>query len=79
MKKDSGFLKLQVSDFVKGFLLAVLTSIITIVSTTIEAGSLTFNWPLIGKTALLAGLAYLMKNLFTNNKGEFASRDKPMP
>lgn len=77
MKPDSGFLKLQVADFVKGLLLAILTSVITIISTTIEAGSLTFDWKLIGKVALVSALGYLTKNLFTNNKGQFAAKDVP--
>lgn len=75
--KASSFLNLNLKDLVKGFILAVLTSVVAIISTTIEAGSLTFNWPLIGKTALLAGLGYLVKNALSNSKGEFMTKEKP--
>lgn len=79
MAAPAGFLKLDIKDLSKGLILAVLTSVVTIISTTIEAGSLTFNWPLIGKVALVSALGYLTKNLFTNNKGEFAAKDNPKP
>lgn len=77
MQKDSGIYKLQWKDLLKGFILAVLTSVVTIITTTIEAGSLTFDWPLIGKTALLAAIAYVVKNFLTSNTGDFMGKDKP--
>lgn len=44
-------------------MVAVLTPIVTILMTSLQAGSLIFNWVAIGTTALAALLAYVMKNL----------------
>jgi hypothetical protein len=56
---------LEWRDVFKSFLIAVLTPIIPIVEQSIEAGTLTFNWKLIGLTAVGAALAYLTKNFLT--------------
>ena len=73
--KNSKLFSWNFNDLARGFVLAVLTAFITIISTTIEAGSLTFHWPTIGKTVLIAGLAYLKKNFFTNSKNQFATKE----
>jgi hypothetical protein len=72
----STFLNLNIEDLAKGLILTVLTSVVTIVYNTVSAGSLTFEWQAIGLTALTSGLAYLMKNLLTNSKGEFLGKEK---
>jgi hypothetical protein len=72
---QSTFLTLGSKDFLKGLVLAVLTAVITIVYTSIEAGSLAFDWKAIGMTALSSALAYIMKNLFTNSEGELLKKD----
>ena len=73
----STFLNLNTSDFIKGLLMAVLSSVITVVYQTVEAGSLTFDWKAIGTIALTTALAYIMKNLFTNSTGKlFAAEQK---
>jgi hypothetical protein len=73
----STFLNLNSSDFIKGLLMAVLSSVITIVYQTVEAGSLVFDWKAIGTMALTSALAYIMKNLFTNSTGKlFATESK---
>lgn len=74
--KSSKFLSLDLNDFLKGLIMAVLAAVLAIVKTTIEAGSLNFDFPTIGKYALLAALAYITKNLLTNSRDEFA---KPEP
>ncbi len=63
--KPSAFLSLNWLDLGKGLILAAITSVLTIVTQTLQAGSLTFDWKAIGITALTAGLAYLTKNFFT--------------
>jgi hypothetical protein len=73
---NSTFFNLNASDFIKGLLMAVLSSVITVVYQTIEAGSLVFDWKAIGTIALTSGLAYIMKNLFTNSTGGFLKREK---
>jgi hypothetical protein len=73
----STFLNLNSSDFLKGLIMAVLSSVITVVYQTVEAGSLTFDWKAIGTIALTSALAYIMKNLFTNSTGKlFATEQK---
>ena len=72
----STFLNLNSSDFLKGLLMAVLSSVITVVYQTVEAGSLTFDWKAIGTIALTSALAYIMKNLFTNSTGKLFGKEK---
>jgi hypothetical protein len=74
---NSTFLNLNSTDFIKGLLMAVLSTIITVIYQTVEAGSLTFDWKSIGTMALTTALAYIMKNLFTNSTGKlFAAEQK---
>jgi hypothetical protein len=73
---NSTFFNLNATDFIKGLLMAVLSSVITVVYQTIEVGSLVFDWKAIGTIALTSGLAYIMKNLFTNSTGGFLKREK---
>jgi hypothetical protein len=72
---NSSFFKLNLVDFTKGLLIAVLTSIITLLYSSIEVGTLTFDWKLIGTTALTSALAYIMKNFLTNSEGKFFKKD----
>jgi hypothetical protein len=55
--------------------MAVLTTVITIIYQTVEAGSLTFDWKSIGTMALTSALAYIMKNLFTNSTGKLFGKE----
>lgn len=74
---QSTFLNLNTNDFIKGLVMAVLSTVITIVYQTVEAGSLVFDWKSIGTMALTTALAYIMKNLFTNSTGNlFAPEQK---
>lgn len=74
----SSFLKLNVSDIIKGLIVAVLAAIITGVSASLEAGTLPSLDQLktIGLTALAAGLAYLCKNFLTNSSGNIATPEQ---
>jgi hypothetical protein len=62
---------LNLSDFVKGLIMTVIGSVIGIFYSTVQSGSLTFDWNIIKTTALSAALSYLLKNFFTNSNGEF--------
>jgi hypothetical protein len=73
---NSTFLSLDLKDLSKGLLMAVLSSVLTIVYNTVEAGSLDFNWHAIGMAAITSGIAYLMKNLLSNSNGKFLSSEK---
>jgi hypothetical protein len=73
----STFLNLNTNDFIKGLVMAVLSTVITVVYQTVEAGSLVFDWKSIGTMALTTALAYIMKNLLTNSTGKlFAAEQK---
>lgn len=61
----SSFLNLNWSDFLRGLLMAVAVPVITIISQSLDAGTLVFNWKAIGIAALSGGLAYILKNLFS--------------
>lgn len=56
---------LNLSDVWKGLLVAVITPVITVIISSLNAGSLTFDWKAIAITALTAGLAYVVKNFLT--------------
>jgi hypothetical protein len=73
---NSPFLNLNSTDFLKGLIMAVLSSVITVVYQTVELGSLVFDWKAIGTMALTTALAYIMKNLFTNSTGKLFGKDK---
>jgi len=63
--KTSSLFSLDFKDLGKGILVAVGGAVIAAVESSIQAGSLIFNWKAIGGVALAAGLSYLVKNLFT--------------
>jgi len=56
---------LNARDIVKGLVMAVILPVLTIIQTSISAGSLTFDWKLIGLTAAGGFVAYLIKNFLT--------------
>ena len=67
------------ADFGKGLLIAFLTALIGGVYELLQAGSMVFDWPTLQpilEAALAAGLAYILKNLFTNSAGEIAKSEK---
>lgn len=60
---------LNMSDWVRGLLVAVVTGPITIILDSLNQGTLTFNWKMIATVALSAGLSYILKNwLMTPNE-----------
>ena len=61
----SGKGQFDLRDVAKGLIVAVVTPIFTIITNSLEAGTLTFDWKSIIGTAIAAGLAYLAKNFFT--------------
>lgn len=54
---------LNLSDWSRGLLMAVLVPVIAIIADSINQGVLTFNWRLITMTAIGGGLGYILKNL----------------
>jgi len=70
---NSNFFSLNWLDLGKGLLVAVIGAILTAVYQAIQAGQLTWTWAFfqpIVLTGLGAGLAYLIKNFFSNSAGE---------
>lgn len=72
---NSPIFTLNTNDFLKGLIMAVLSTVITVVYQTVEAGSLVFDWKAIGTMALTTALAYVVKNLFTNSTGGFLKKE----
>lgn len=75
MKKliGEGFMQLKKNDLLKGFITAVLTVIVTYAGQALDKGEFptdAHTWILELKIALGAGIAYLIKNFFTNNSVE---------
>ena len=69
------FLQLNLRDFFKGLVLAVLAAVITWAYEAVQAGTLfdPASLKAVGMVALAAVLAYLVKNLLTNSQGEIAT------
>lgn len=59
--------KLKLRDFLKGLLLTVMTAVLTVVQNSIVAGDVVFDWSNIGMVALSTAVAYLLKNLLTDD------------
>lgn len=74
---NSNFLQLNLKDFGKGLLLAVLASVLGAILTTLQAGSLAFDWKQIGTLAGTTFVAYIVKNLFQNSAGEVLKQEPP--
>ena len=75
----SKFGSLNWKDLVKGFVVAFVTAILTAVYTAIEAGNLAFTWEFFKPVLIVglgAGIAYLLKNLFTNSSDQILTPEK---
>ncbi len=73
----SNFGKLDWSDFLKGLIVAVLAVVTSALTVIFDAGSIpnTSQWADIAKIAGTAAVSYLLKNIFTNNTGDFGNKD----
>jgi hypothetical protein len=63
--KTSNLYSLDLKDLAKGLIVAVGSAVVATIQTSLQTGSLAFNWRLIGTVALGSGIAYLSKNFFT--------------
>jgi hypothetical protein len=74
---NSKLFNLNLKDVIKGFVLAVITSVVAAIYQIVQEGNLPELPQLktIALAGLAAGIAYLMKNLFSNNNGDFAKKD----
>jgi hypothetical protein len=73
----SSYLNLNITDVVKGVIVAVIASVLTGVEQIIQTGLLPNLAQLktIGLAAVIAGVSYLLKNLFTNVQGQLLKAD----
>jgi len=75
---ENKYLSLGKNDIVKGFIMAVLAAIMTAVYASIQSNELLFTWlyfkPII-INAIGAGIAYLLKNFFTNSNDQFFKKE----
>lgn len=71
----SKFLSLNAKDFLKGLVVSVLTSVLTIVYTSLQAGIFTIDWKAVGTSALTAALAYITKNYLTNSEDQLLKKE----
>ena len=69
---NSVFLKLGLNDFVKGLIVAILSAVLGTIKPALDAGTMLDMSVLkgAGMAGLIAGGAYLMKNLATNSQGK---------
>jgi hypothetical protein len=76
----SGLFKLNWADFGKGLIVAVITAILTFIYEQVVQGGVDIFtgalWVQVGSVALAAGLAYILKNLFSNSTGEFLKAER---
>lgn len=73
----SNFGKLDLSDLLKGLIVAVLAVVTSSLAVIFDAGHIptSAEWLNIAKIAGTAAVSYLLKNLFTNNTGDFGNKD----
>jgi len=78
---SSNFLKLNTNDLVKGIVIAVLTALLVGLEQIMVPGSLPTLTQLkvVGISAVGAGLAYLVKNMFTNSQGQLLKGETSSP
>lgn len=56
---------LNYKDLLKGLLVATITAPITVIYTSVQAGTFTLDWKAIGLLALSGFLSYIVKNFLT--------------
>lgn len=73
----SNFGKLDWTDLIKGLIVAVLAVVTSSLTVIFDAGGIPSaeQWMNITKVAGTAAVSYLLKNLFTNNTGDFGNKD----
>ena len=74
---NSKFFSLNVRDFLKGLLVATGTAFGTGLIAVLQNGTIpqSGDFRTMGISAAAAGVAYLVKNLFTNSNGEVAKKE----
>lgn len=68
-----GLFKLDWKDLVKGAVVSVLASVLTIVLDILNAGT-SLDWKVVGTVALTSFVSYLLKNLGTDSNGKLGGK-----
>lgn len=69
--------KLQLNDWTKGLITAVIAAVLTVLLELLKQKGLditVIEWQNVGVIALTAGLSYILKNLGTDEKGKFGGK-----
>lgn len=76
----NGIGTLQLSDFWKSLLIAALSNVLLSLYSIINTGNFPTHADLIVmlKSTIAIVISYILKNLGTNNVGQFLSKDKPV-
>lgn len=61
----SGFLGLNLADIGKGLIVTVITAALTVLENMLTTTPIKISWGTVATVAGTAGIAYLLKNLFT--------------
>ena len=72
---QSAFLKLTSKDFVNGLLTAICTGILPTLYEALNTGTFNvfeYDWAMILKLAVSAGVGYIIRKFFTTEQGKFA-------
>lgn len=75
--ENSAFLSLKVKDFGRGLLVAVLASVFTVLTGALQSPDFSFSsfdWGEVGKIAIATAVAYLSKNLLSDESGKFLGK-----
>lgn len=70
----SALFKLNSSDFAKGLIVAVLAAVVAALAEALKMPNfdfLAYDWTTLLNVAITAGLAYLSKNLLSDESGKF--------
>lgn len=75
--KQTSLFTLKIRDYAYAFLLAFFTAVITSLATILDAGALPNKDQLLFslKAGMITALSYLIKNIFSNSKGQFAKKE----
>lgn len=75
----SAFLSLNITDLLKGFAMAVIGAFLGAILSALQGNTIAWTWDFfqpIVYTSLATGIAYLLKNLFTNSSDQLLTTEK---
>jgi hypothetical protein len=74
-KQMSKLFSVGLQDFLHGLLIAVIGAVLTVVTNTLQAGALTFDYKAISTTATIAAVSYISKKFLTNSAGQILTSE----